>query len=47
VWARIVDCFDLIFNYDAIREQSEEDKQYEEVIKIIGDLEKDIDIIMK
>lgn len=45
--ARIIDCFDLIFNRDVIKEQSEEDKQYEEALKKIGDLERDIDILTK
>lgn len=45
MWARIVDCFDLIFNYDVIREQSEEDKQYNELLIENHRLQRELDIV--
>lgn len=45
MWARIVDCFDLIFNRDVIKEQSDEDKQYNDLLIENHRLQREIDII--
>lgn len=45
MWARIVDCFDLIFDRDVIKEQKEEDKQYEKLLAENGDLRHEIEVI--
>lgn len=45
MWARIFDCFDLIFNHNVIKEQKEEDKQYNDTLIENGKLQHEIDLI--
>lgn len=45
MWARIVDCFDLIFNRDVIKEQRDEDKQYNDLLIENHRLQRELDIV--
>lgn len=47
VIARMYDFFDYLFNCDVIKEQSEEDKQYEQLLKEKEQLENDLEIMTK
>lgn len=45
--ARIIDCFDLVFNHDVIKELTEEDKQYNELLIENSNLRHEVEIVTK
>ena len=47
VIARMYDFFDYLFNHNVIKEQTDEDKQYEDLLKEKGQLENDLEIMTK
>lgn len=43
--ARILDFFDYVFNHNVIKEQKEEDKQYEDLLSDFSDLQHEVGVI--
>ena len=43
----MIDFLDYLFNHDVIKEQTEEDKQYEELVKEKEQTEKDLELMTK